>query len=59
MTYRPATDRVTKDILHDFRCRRPLVEADRAELLHLAETIVAAAAQGWPEHGEDEDDLDL
>lgn len=59
MTTRPATDRVTSDILHDFRCRRPLVEADRRELLHLAESIVSAAAQGWPEHQDDDEDLDL
>lgn len=59
MTTRPATDRVTKDLLHDFRCRRPLTESDRQDLLQLAESIVSAAAQGWPEHGEDDGDLDL
>lgn len=54
--------RMTTELVAAFRYNQELTEHDRADLLVLAEAIMSAAAQGWPEHGPASaggDDLDL
>ena len=53
--------RTTPELVAAFRYNQELTDHDRADLLALAEAIMSAAAQGWPEHGPStpDDDLDL
>lgn len=54
-------ERSINELVQAFRYNHVLHDRERARLHQLAEAIVSAAQQGWPEHcpNTTDDDLDL